>query len=85
MKNRKLLGIIGSVSGITSILMLFIVPFILIFFFPEETNNSTFVLVYFGIFFILTATGNITLEKSNTPVEVDEVRDEKLSEMLKSK
>lgn len=85
MKNRKLFRIIGSISGITAILMLFIIPFILIFFFPEETNNKTFTIIYFAIFFILTATGNITLEKSNTPVEVDEIRDEKLNKILKSK
>ena len=65
--------------------MLFIIPFILIFLFPDLANNSTFVLVYFSIFFILTATGNITLEKSNLPVGVDEIRDEKLKNILKSK
>jgi hypothetical protein len=85
MKNRKILSVVGTVSGITALLMLFIIPFILIFLFPDLTNNSTFVLFYFSIFFILTATGNITLEKSNLPVDVDEIRDEKLKNILKSK
>jgi uncharacterized protein YhhL (DUF1145 family) len=85
MKNRKVLSLVGTVSGITALLMLFIIPFILIFLFPDLTNNSTFVLVYFSIFLILTATGNITLEKSNLPVDVDEIRDEKLKNILKSK
>jgi hypothetical protein len=85
MKNRKVLSLVGTVSGITALLMLFIIPFILIFLFPDLANNSTFVLVYFSIFFILTATGNITLEKSNLPVGVDEIRDEKLKNILKSK
>jgi uncharacterized protein YhhL (DUF1145 family) len=85
MKNRKVLSLVGTVSGITALLMLFIIPFILIFLFPDLANNSTFVLVYFSIFFILTATGNITLEKSNLPVDVDEIRDEKLKNILKSK
>jgi O-antigen/teichoic acid export membrane protein len=85
MKNRKLLSIIGLVSGITAFLMLFIIPFILIFFFPEETNNKIFAIIYFIIFLILTATGNITLEKSNLPVDVGEKRDKKLNNILKSK
>ncbi len=85
MKNRKLLGIIGIVSGITALLMLFIIPIVGIYFNSDFFNNKQSSLWYFILFLILTATANITFERSNHPKDFDEIRDEKLSEILKSK
>jgi len=85
MGKKKALGIIGSVSGIIALLMLFVIPFIGIYFFSDLFNNEKFVIFYFIVFFILTATGNITLEKSNEPLDPQEERDRKINRLIKGK
>jgi hypothetical protein len=85
MKNRKALNIIGMISGVTALLMLFIIPIIGIYFNSDFFNNKQDSLWYFILFLVLTSTANITLEKSNLTVDIDEIRDEKLKSILKSK
>ena len=85
MMKNKTLGIIGSISGIIVLLMLFVIPFIGIYFLPDLFNNTNFVISYFIIFFILTATGNITLEKSNEPLDIREERESKINQIINGK
>jgi len=82
MMRNKTLGIIGSISGIIALLMLFVIPFIGIYFFPDLFNNTNFVISYFIVFFILTATGNITLEKSNGSLDIREERESKINQII---
>lgn len=85
MRKKKVLGIIGLVSGIIALSMLFVIPFIGIYFFTDLFNNEKFVIFYFIVFFILTGTGNITLEKSNEPLDIQEERDVKINRLFKGK
>ena len=67
------------VTGITAILMLFVVPFFL----PNSiANNTTFVWIYFILFFSLVGWSNYTNEKIDN-MSVEEKREEKLKEILK--
>jgi hypothetical protein len=84
MSKRKL-SIIGKLSGVIALLMLFVIPIIGIYFNSDFFNNKQDSLWYFILFLILTATANITLEKSSHTMNVDEIRDEKLNDLLKSK
>lgn len=83
--NRSILSIIGIIIGITAILMLFFIPLIGIYLFPNIFNSTGFCITYFILFLLLTFTANISLEISNQPIDVDEIRDEKLDKLLKSK
>jgi hypothetical protein len=84
MSKRKL-SIIGTLSGVIALLMLFVIPIIGIYFNSDFFNNKQDSLWYFILFLILTTTANITLEKSSHTMNVDEIRDEKLNDLLKSK
>jgi hypothetical protein len=84
MSKRKL-SIIGTLSGVIALLMLFVIPIIGIYFNSDFFNNKQDSLWYFILFLILTITANISLEKSSHPMNVDEIRDEKLNDLLKSK
>jgi hypothetical protein len=67
------------VTGITAILMLFVVPFFL----PNSiANNTTFLWTYFILFFSLVGWSNYTNEKIDN-MSVEEKREEKLKEILK--
>jgi len=78
MSIRNRFGRIGIIFGITAVLMLFVIPIILSIYFSEISNNKTFSTIYFIIFLTFTAIGNITLEKSNSPM----TRDEKIDQVL---
>lgn len=82
---RKKLSLIGTLSGVIALLMLFVIPIVGIYFDSDFFNNKQASLWYFILFLTLTATANITLEKSNQPMNVDEIRDIKLNKLLKSK
>jgi accessory gene regulator protein AgrB len=67
------------VTGITALLMMFVVPFFL----PNSiANNTTFVWIYFILFFTLVGWSNYTNEKIEK-MSVEEKREEKLKEILK--
>lgn len=84
MSKRKL-SIIGTLSGVTALLMVFVIPIIGVYFNYDFINNKQDSIWYFILFLILTATANITLEKSNQPMDVNEIRDKKINRLLKSK
>lgn len=66
-------------TGITAILMMFVIPFFL----PNSiANNKTFVWIYFILFFTLVGWSNYTNEKIEN-MSVEEKREEKLKEILK--
>ncbi len=89
--SKRSLSIIGTISGVTALLMLFVIPFVCIFLLrwmglPDNYfDNKLFVSIYFIIFFALTITGNVTMDKANSENTIEENRDEKLNEILKSK
>jgi hypothetical protein len=67
------------VTGITALLMMFVVPFFL----PNSiANNKTFVWIYFILFFTLVGWSNYTNEKIEK-MSVEEKREETLKEILK--
>jgi hypothetical protein len=78
--NRKRLGKIGVVFGIVSFLMLFVIPFFIIKL--PGTDNKLYAGIYFVIFLICTYIGNVTMEKSNKPLSLDEEREEKIRQVL---
>ena len=70
---------ITIVTGIIAILMMFVLPFFL----PNSiANNTTFVWIYFILFFSLVGWSNYTNEKIDN-MSVEEKREEKLKEILK--
>ena len=70
---------ITLVTGITAILMMFVIPFFL----PNSiANNKTFVWIYFITFFTLVGWSNYTNEKIEN-MSLEEKREEKLKEILK--
>jgi accessory gene regulator protein AgrB len=67
------------VTGITAILMLFVIPFFL----PNSIcNNKTYTWIYFIVFLSLVGWSNYTSEKIDN-MSVEEKREEKLKEILK--
>jgi accessory gene regulator protein AgrB len=67
------------VTGITAMLMLFVVPFFL----PNSiSNNKIYGTIYFVIFLCLVGWSNYTNEKIDN-MSVEEKREEKLKEILK--
>jgi hypothetical protein len=84
MSKRKL-SIIGSISGLSAMLMLFVLPLIGINFLPDLFNNTQFGVIYFILFLLLTLVGNITLEKSQKDKTTQEERDEKINSVLNPK
>jgi FtsH-binding integral membrane protein len=70
---------ITIVTGIIALLMMFVVPLFL----PNSiANNTTFVWIYFILFFSLVGWSNYTNEKIEK-MSVEEKREEKLKEILK--
>ena len=81
MTKRKL-GNIGICFGITSMLMLFVGPFIIEGFFKEYSNDKVFGTIYFITFLVFTYIGNVLGEKSNTIGTIEDEREDKLKELL---
>jgi membrane protein CcdC involved in cytochrome C biogenesis len=78
MLKRKILSRIGIVAGIVSFLMMFVIPFFI------KSNDKTFAGIYFGLFLSCTCIANVTMEKSNKPVTLEEEeREEKISQIIK--
>ena len=75
---RKILFITGAVSGMIATLMLFVIPFVL---FAFNINDDKYALPYFITFLVLTAIGNITLEKANSTT-LEDIRDEKIDQII---
>lgn len=73
---RKRLSKIGIVFGIVAFLMLFVIPFFI------KSNDKLCAGIYFGIFLTFTCLANVTMEKSNKPISLDEEREEKIRQVL---
>lgn len=80
MTKRKL-GNIGICFGITSMLMLFVIPFIIVAIDEPLMNNTTFCWIYFSIFFSSMFISGKVIEKSECKTIQDE-REDKLKELL---
>ena len=78
---RKRLSKIGVVFGVLAFLMLFVIPFFIIK--VPGTDNKLYAGIYFGIFLICTCVANITMEKSNKPISLEEEREEKIRQIIK--
>lgn len=71
------------ICGGLSILMLFIIPFIIHFFFRDLGDNKTFSIVYFIIFLCLLYFTNSTSDwMEKNPPKKEEERDYKLNKLL---
>lgn len=81
MLKRKILSRIGIISGIVALLMLFVIPFFIINI--PGTDNKLYAGIYFVIFLTCTCIANVTMEKSNKPVSLDEEREEKIRQIIK--
>ena len=79
MKKRKYLNIVAIVIGITSILMLFVIPF----FIPKEIDTKIIARIYFIIFLLFLGISNKAIKVSNKPLTLDEERDQKIKKILK--
>ena len=79
MKKRKYLNIVALVIGITSILMLFVIPF----FIPKEIDTKIIARIYFIIFLLFLGISNKAIKVSNKPLNLDEERDKKIKKILK--
>ena len=79
MKKRKYLNIVALVIGITSILMLFVIPF----FIPKEIDTKIIARIYFIIFLLFLGISNKAIKVSNKPLTLDEERDQKIKKILK--
>jgi hypothetical protein len=69
------------IFGILAFLMMFVIPFILIKI--PGTDNKLWAGIYFVIFLVCTAVANITMEKSDKPISLDEEREEKIRQIIK--
>ena len=78
---RKILSRVGMIFGILAFLMMFVIPFILIKI--PGTDNKLWAGIYFVIFLVCTAVANITMEKSDKPISLDEEREEKIRQIIK--
>ena len=78
---RKRLSKIVVVFGVLAFLMLFVIPFFIIK--VPGTDNKLYAGIYFGIFLICTCVANITMEKSNKPISLEEEREEKIRQIIK--
>jgi hypothetical protein len=81
MLKRKILSKIGVVSGILAFLMLFVIPFIFIKI--TGTDSKFWAGIFFFIFLVFTAVANISLEKSEKPLSLEELREEKIRQIIK--
>ena len=77
MLKRKILSRVGIVVGIVSFLMMFVIPFFI------KSNDKMYAVIYFFIFLACTVVANITIEKSNKPITLEEEREEKIRQIIK--
>ena len=79
-KKRKVFNIISIVLGITSILMIFVLPF----FIPQKfANNKVIAGIYMLVFLTFLGISNKTAEITSRDLTLQEDRDEKISKILK--
>ena len=78
MLKRKQLNIISLVLGITSILMIFVLPFFL----PKEWDTKFFAGIYMLVFLTFLGISNKAGELTNKPLTPEEKRDEKIDQIL---
>ena len=76
MSKRKTLSRVGTIFGILAFLMLFVIPFFI------KSNDKIFAGFYFVLFLTCTGVANITMEKSNKPITLDEEREEKIRQII---
>jgi hypothetical protein len=81
MLKRKILSRVGIVFGILAFLMMFVIPFIIVKI--PGTDNRTYATIYFVIFLVCTAVANVTMEKSDKPITLEEEREEKIKQIIK--
>jgi K+ transporter len=77
MLKRKILSKVGIVAGILAFLMMFVIPFFI------KSNDKILAGVYFVLFLTCTGVANITMEKSNKPITLEEEREEKIRQIIK--
>ena len=77
MLKRKILNRIGVVFGILAFLMMFVIPFFI------KSNNKMYASIYFCVFLTCTCLANVTMEKSNKPITLEEEREEKIRQIIK--
>lgn len=77
MLKRKILSRISIVVGILAFLMMFVIPFFI------KSNDKMYACIYFGFFLTCTFIANVTMEKSNRPISLDEEREEKIRQIIK--
>lgn len=77
MLKRKILSRISIVVGILAFLMMFVIPFFI------KSNDKMYAGIYFFIFLLFTVVANITIEKSNKPITLEEEREEKIRQIIK--
>lgn len=77
MLKRKILSRISIVFGILAFLMMFVIPFFI------KSNDKMYACIYFFIFLACTVVANITMEKSNKPITLEEEREEKIRQIIK--
>jgi len=73
---RKRLSKMGIIFGTVAFLMLFVIPFFI------KSNDKLYAGIYFGVFLTCTCLANVTMEKSNKPISLDEEREEKIRQVL---
>jgi len=57
--------------------MMFVIPFFI------KSNDKMYAGIYFFIFLACTVVANITMEKSNKPITLEEEREEKIRQIIK--
>jgi hypothetical protein len=77
MLKRKILSRVGVVVGIIAFMMMFVIPFFI------KSNDKILAGVYFVLFLTCTGVANITMEKSNKPITLEEEREEKIRQIIK--
>ena len=77
MLKRKILSRIGVVFGIVAFLMMFVIPFFI------KSNDKMYAGIYFCVFLTCTCLANVTMEKSNKPITLEEEREEKIRQIIK--
>ena len=56
---------------------MFVIPFFI------KSNDKMYACIYFGFFLTCTFIANVTMEKSNRPISLDEEREEKIRQIIK--
>ena len=79
--SRKIISNIFWIFGTLAVIMFFM-PIIISIYFPIISNNTTFATIYFILFLTFVAIGNISGEKSCSPLTKDEIRSEKIDQII---